>query len=264
VALGGASTYTGSTTLERGVLLVGLSPTNTTANAGISAAPGVAGALGNATSEVLVGNAATLANNWDVDLEIGTGASMSRSIRFANAGNGTATLTLNGTAALRSGTITLDRTINVSAVSAQSTWAGLITGSGGVVKTGGFALRLSNTANTFSGPVSVVQQGLNFDLAGNASALGTGTSAIQLTDSGVTTPRSVNAYGSGTLARGFNVVATTTNAVTISTGDAGDVTFAGAIAVNSLGANVFLNAATSGTAQYAGVISGSAPVVSIS
>ncbi len=96
VALGGASTYTGSTIVERGVLLVGLSPTATAANAGISAAPGVAGALGNATSEVLVGNAATLANNWNVELEIGTGASLSRSVRFADAGAGSATLTLNG------------------------------------------------------------------------------------------------------------------------------------------------------------------------
>ena len=264
VALGGASTYTGSTTVERGVLLVGLSPTSTAANAGISAAPGVAGALGNATSEVLVGNAATLANNWNVELEIGTGASLSRSVRFADAGAGSATLTLNGTAALRSGTLTLDRTITVSAASAQTVWAGLITGTGGIVKTGGFALRLSNTANTFSGPVSVAAGGLNFDLAGNASALGTGTSAIQLTDSGVTTTRIVTAFGSGTLARGFNVGATTgANAVTIGTFDALDVRFSGDSVLNSLGANVFLNAANSGTARWTGVISGSAPVVAI-
>ena len=263
VALGGASTYTGSTTVERGTLLVGLSPTGTAANAGISAAPGVAGALGNATSEVLVGNAATLANNWNVELEIGTGASLSRSVRFADAGAGSATLTLNGTAALRSGTLTLDRTITVSAASQQTVWSGLITGTGGLVKTGGFALRLSNTANTFSGPVSVAAGGLNFDLAGNASALGTGASAIQLTDSGVTTARTVTVMGSGTLARGFNVVATTTNAVTIGTFDALDVRFSGDSALNSLGANMFLNAANSGTARWTGVISGSAPVVAI-
>lgn len=264
VALGGVSSYTGSTIVERGTLVVGLQASNTTANSGISAAPGVAGALGNATSEVVIGNATTAADNWDVGLTIGTGVNVSRGIRFANQGAGAATLNTSGTAILSSATVTLDRPITWAASSAISTWSGLVTGVGGFTKTGGFLLRLTNTANDFSGPVSVVDQNLSFDVSGNANALGTGGSAIQLTDSGVTTARTVTAFGSGTLARGFNVVATAANSVTITTGNAGDVAFNDAIALNSLGANVFLSAANSGTARYAGVISGAAPVVGVS
>ena len=262
VALGGISTYTGSTTLERGTLLVGLTPSSATANAGVSAAPGVAGALGNATSEVLVGNANTAANNWNVELEIGNNVSMSRSIRFANAGTGTATLLTRGTAALRSGAIALDRVITWDQQSPAGSWTGLITGTGGFVKIGGVGLRLTNTANTFSGPVSLRENNLQFDVSGTSSALGTGASAIQMDAAGTASTRIITAFGSGTLARGFDVVAFAANPVTINTGDAGDVAFAGAMTLNSLGAAVSLNAFSGGTSRFTGVISGAAPVIS--
>jgi len=260
VALGGTSTYTGSTTVERGTLLVGLQ-TSGAANAGVSAAPGVAGALGNSTSEVLVGNATTAANDWDVTLDIGSAASMSRSIRFADAGSGVATLTTRGGAGLLSGTVALDRVINWNAITANHSWTGRVTGTGGIIKTGANELRLTNTANDFTGPVSVLVGDLQFEIAGTTNALGTGASVIQATAAGVTASRSITAYGSGTFARGFDVVATAAHTVTIRSGNAGDVTFAGPVTLNSLGATVALNAANSGTVRYTGVISGSAPVV---
>jgi fibronectin-binding autotransporter adhesin len=259
VALGGVNTYTGSTTVERGRLLVGLLSSSTAANAGISAAPGVAGALGNSTSDVVVGNATTAANNWSVALEIGNGVNMSRGIRFANTGTGVARFETSAVG-LRSSTLTLDRTISWHAFGGTQSWTGLVTGTGGFTKTGE-NLRLTNTANDFTGSVSLLQTGLSFDVSGTNNALGRGTSDIQITAAGANTTngRTLTAIGSGTVSRGINVQATATQPVNITT--TGTVEFSGNIVLNSLGGNVGLDAGGTQRSRFTGVISGSAPVI---
>ncbi len=158
--LSGANTYTGSTTVSQGTLQIGA-----------NAPSGSAGALGNATSAVIVNNANTGAN--DTALLVGTsGVTVGRAVTVANAGTGVTTLGANltsGTAAF-TGAITLNKSaVLESDGTANVTVSGVVSGAGGITKTGTGTVRLSAN-NTYSGPILITQGTLEVeDVAGYSS-----------------------------------------------------------------------------------------------
>ena len=188
LALTAANSYSGATTVKAGTLLVGA-----------NAPSGANGALGNATSAVLMGDTSGSA---DAALLTSDGFTVGRAITV-QAGN-TGTITLGGSAdsnSTFSGAVTLNKSINLSLVTTGTnavTFSGVIAGAGyGVTKVGTGMVTLSG-ANTYGGGTTI-----------SAGTLQEGASNV-LADSG---PVTVNG---GTLAMGSS--SDTVGAVTLVSG----------------------------------------------
>jgi len=122
ITLSGANTFTGTTILRSGTLV-----------AGTNAPSGAAGAFGNATSAIVVGDSGTQSGD-NLSLLIGGPYTVGRPVSVYNYGNSVTLGSSNtsGTAAF-SGNISLGRNVNLAALGGSGgalQFSGLITGSG--------------------------------------------------------------------------------------------------------------------------------------
>ncbi len=162
--LSGANTYTNTTIVQQGTIVVDS-----------NAPSGSAGALGNTTSAITVNNASTGANN--TALLIGTsGVTIGRAVTVANSGTGTTTLGGNITSGTGTftGNIALNRTaqFNADGTSTITFQTGTFSGTGGVTKTGTGTVVFAGSKG-YSGTTTVNAGTLRAEP--NAGALGTGT-----------------------------------------------------------------------------------------
>jgi len=186
--LSGANTYTGATTISQGTIAVGA-----------NAPSGSAGALGNATSAIVVNNASTGSANTGLTIAT-SGVTINRAINVAN--NGTGTVTLGGDSSLTSGTgaftgnVTLNRSVTLQAAGTSNVTfgTGVISGAGGITKTGTGTVTLTSV-NTFTGGVTVGNGTLVGTSTGDTTGLG-GFKAFG-NYSGVTSPTDVITVNSG-------------------------------------------------------------------
>src|SRR5262249_26240784 len=232
LGLGGANTYTGTTTVRGG-------PLRLDANA----PAGAAGALGNATSAVVVGddtgsnNAALLVgvNNVSVGRDITVVASSSATPGTVMLG---ATNVVD--AASFTGTVPLNRSVVLEADSSTANVTfGRITGTGGVTKSGPGTVTLNSTASDFSGTVTLAQGALAIDAdaklgaAGNALVFTGGTLTITGT-APLSTARTITLPGNGTIdventdtASGFTLLTPVASGTTLTKTGAGILTLGG-------------------------------------
>lgn len=157
--LNAANTYTGTSTLRAGTLVLN----NTSA-------------LGNATSTVTLNDGATAASAESA-LLLGSAITFSRNLQVNAQGDGT---TLGGTHATGtstfSGTTTLNRAVNLTAAPGGTVdFTGQLTagtGSQHVTVTGGGVVQLTNTANNYNGATNITAGTLRL---GNSEVLPNGT-----------------------------------------------------------------------------------------
>ena len=155
VTLANANTYGGATTIADGTLYIGN-----------------VGSLGTATSAVTLGIASAAVINSSV-FNYGPLTFTRDFILLANTGVGSA-VTLGGTTSDSSaftGTMSLGRSLNLSAVTGGTVSFGNLVGAGGITKTGAGTVILHGV-NTYSGTTSVVAGLLKI---GSSSSLGAGT-----------------------------------------------------------------------------------------
>jgi fibronectin-binding autotransporter adhesin len=182
--LSGVNTFTGAITVENGTLL-----------AGVNAPSGAAGAFGNATSTITLGNAATTTNNYAVALWLnGANSTMARTVTIANqptTGGYNIGSNINSNTTL-SGAITFNQPFTVTQVATSGT---KLTISGGIVTA-------TNSAKT-----------ITFDIAGDVLvgtgviAQATGTTSLLKKGIGILTLSSANAYTGTTTISGGSLVA---------------------------------------------------------
>lgn len=172
--LSGANTYTGTTTISGGILL-----------AGASVAISAAGPFGNASSAIVLGNAATTSNGWSPTLLIDGAFTIARTITIANQAT-SGTYTIGGNTdnnATFSGAITFNQDFTVTQVANTSSNALSITGG----MTGAQATNKTITINNIG---AVFQTGLPI-------TAGTGTTKIVKNNTGAFTLGIVNNFTGG-------------------------------------------------------------------
>lgn len=173
--LSGANTYTGTTTIGGGTLL-----------AGASVAVSVAGPFGNASSAIILGNAATTSNDWSPTLLIDGAFTIARTITIANQATVAGIYTIGGNTdnnATFSGAITFNRNFTVSQVATTS--SNVLTITGGI--TGALA---TNKEITFNNIGAVIQSGA-------AIAAGTGTTSVIKNNTGTLSLTLANTFTGG-------------------------------------------------------------------
>jgi autotransporter-associated beta strand protein len=140
-----ANTYSGTTTITSGTLVVGA-----------NAPSGAAGALGSATSAVLLGNTS---GSSSAALLVGGAFTVGRAVTV-QAGN-TGTMTLGGnsaSAATFSGALTVSNTGGVTLTAATGgsvTFSGVISGANPIIAAGPGTVVLTNTGNTYTGVTTI-------------------------------------------------------------------------------------------------------------
>lgn len=218
--LSAVNTYTGTTTISEGTIAVG-----------VNSASGSNGALGKSSTAVVLNDAGT--GTSDTALTIATSAvSVGRAITVANSGTGTTTI--GGDTSLTSGTgtfsgvTTLNKSANLQAAgTANITFSGQLTGTGGITKVGDGTVTLSSTSNNYSGTTNI----------GTAGGVTGGTLALGA--SSVLPGTAVNIYG-GTLSMGtFN---DTSGALSLGGGASGTSASITGTGTLTLGGNVTFDA----------------------
>ena len=248
MVLSGASTYSGTTIVNGGTLVVGADAPN-----------GAPGPLGDATSAVVLQSeyGSTIAT-----LVTDGAFTIARPID-AEPGFGTIGTSLGSTAASTStfsGPITLDNALTLTSVSGGTVdLTGVISGTANLIASGGGTVDLSGT-NTYSGVTYVyggtLVAGSNAP-NGAAGSLGDATTPVYV---GYWTGSSSSSLVSGgpfTIARPITVQSGSTGTVTLGGITTDTSTFSGPIVLNNA---VTLTAASGGTDNFTGVVSGSGGV----
>ncbi|MBA2482235.1 MAG: IPT/TIG domain-containing protein, partial [Planctomycetes bacterium] len=226
MTLSGASTYSGTTSVLDGTVVIAT-----------NAPSGAAGALGNAASAVLVGD--TLGSGNAALLT--SGAVTIGRVLTVQAGN-TGTATLGGstaTASTFSGAITLGKSVMLTAAAGgQATFSGVITdgaGAFGVTKTGAGTVVLG-AANTYDGATTISAGTV---LVTNVAGSATGTGAVSV--------------ASGATLGGTGIIA---GALSVASGGTLSPGLPGAVGTLTVGGAVTLSAGSRYVAQIAGVSAG--------
>ncbi len=237
LTLAGANTYNGTTTVRAGTLQI-------EANAPVSGN----GALGNASSAVVVGDAGS--GSSDISLLAGVstgGVTIGRAVSVANQG-GTITLGGTNTSGINtfSGAVTLSKNVTLTAATGgEVDFTGVISGPAVITKTGTGTVLLAG-ANTYTGATNI---NAGTVIAANNTALGT-TAAGTTVASGAT------------LGLQNNITIASGESITVSgTGFGGGGAISNISGNNTIAGPVTLGAATtfgstSGTLTSSGVISG--------
>ena len=231
VNLPNSSTYTGTTFVRNGTLLIGHADSL-----------GVGGTVPVFTGTTTVGvNAALLTS---------AGIVLTRDVNVVASGAGS-TITLGAGGAHQSvfgGNVTLNQSAFLTApTSGTATFAGNLTGAGGITKVGGGVVILSGAANTYAGAVGVAEGILAVT---NATALGT-TTAVNITPTSAGANPGLVTAGSFTLTQNINVSDAQISTVVLGGATAETSTFSGNITFSQ---NLNLYAATSGTVFFTGTL----------
>ncbi len=259
LALSGANTYTGATTIRNGTIEV----------AG-NAPSGAAGNLGNATSAVVLNDSGTSAgaNTALLMTDADGGSTIGRAITVNNFG---ATTTLGGTNTSGtntfSGSISLGKDVTLTAAAGGTVaFTGALSGTGGLTKEGTGTVSLGgSTQNTFTGNVAVNAGTLQIaktttgvdalPASGNQGALG--DSAAVTIASGATLSfngdanQTLEEIGSLSGAAGSNVNVAQATALTLYTGqNNASTTYAGTL--TDTGGNLSLVKQGTGTMTLSG------------
>ncbi|MFH1044538.1 MAG: autotransporter-associated beta strand repeat-containing protein, partial [Pseudomonadota bacterium] len=249
--LSGANIYTGVTTINEGTLVVGA-----------DAPSGSAGALGNAASAVLLGDTTGSASAM---LLTGGAFTVGRDVTVQAGNSGTMRIGGNTAASSTfSGGVTLNKDVTLMAVSGTTTFSGVISGAGGVSKTGGGTVYLNQPANTYTGATWIAQGTLQADklaVGGANSSLGAtaaGTAIVLGDTSNAATLEYMGTSGDSS-DRQFSVAGGSSTG-TINASNAGftGLTLSGAMA--NAGGLTFNVTNAAGVLSASGVISGAGAV----
>ena len=255
MTLSGVNVYTGTTTVSAGTLV-----------AGVNAPSGSAGAFGNATSAITLGNAATTSGNTSPSLLIGGAFTVGRPVTVANQAT-TGNYTIGGSTdnnAIFSGAITLNQPLTVS--QAANAGANALTISGGITGAGSGTKSL-----TFAGPgnmtvaTTAITDGAG---GGNVAVNVTGgklTLSVADTYTGATSVSNGTLLVNGSIASGAVTVTNATLGGTGTIGGAttfqtngilsagvsgiGTLTFANSLTLNAASTNAFVVTRTGGASN---------------
>ena len=217
ITLSGANAYTGATTVRNGTLGVGA-----------NAASGSAGALGNATSNIELGDSSTTASD-DISLVNTTsGITLARNIDVNNFGDAISIggAHTSGTSTI-SGAIALNKEVTLTSASGGTVdITGVISGSSGVTKSGAGTVIL-NATNTYGGTTTISEGTLR---AGVANAISdTGLVALANTSGAILELNGTNETIGRLSGGGSTGGDVTLGSATLTTGDANDTSYAGDI-----------------------------------
>ena len=250
------NTFTGNTTVNNGTLQL-----NASANSG-------SGSLGTSTSPIVLGSASSPSNAVISLLTNGAGVNVARNVTVNNNGTSTTLGGLNTTGtSTYSGAVALGKSVTLTAATGgEVAFTGVLSGTGGITKTGNGTVTLGGTAsNTFTGDVDIQSGTLKlnantggFDVLGATQGVIGDLASVTLSGStavltvGGPAGQTLEEIGSLSGVAGSNVNVTQTTPFTLYTGNNNNTTtFAGTL-TNSVGANFSLVKQGTGTMTLTG------------